>query len=126
MHAFQADVEVTFSFGSLDKVEAFDTKWVEYDAQKICSLRGSFVEGGLGPFGLLTLASENLEEYTPVFFRVFKAQDKHKVLMCSDASRSRLCLYYIQFMPYLLYTKLLDSYFSLHQDFDLTFFFFFF
>lgn len=87
--AAQADVEVSFSFGSLDKVETFDSKWVEYDAQKICSLKGSYVEGGLGPFGLLTLASENLEEYTPVFFRVFKTQDKqHKVLMCSDASRS--------------------------------------
>ncbi|KAL0338657.1 UNVERIFIED_CONTAM: Beta-fructofuranosidase, insoluble isoenzyme 3 [Sesamum angustifolium] len=43
----------------------------------------STVKGGLGPFRLLT--SENLEEYTPVVFRVFKAQDsKHQVLMCSD------------------------------------------
>ncbi|KAL2250800.1 UNVERIFIED_CONTAM: Beta-fructofuranosidase, insoluble isoenzyme 1 [Sesamum indicum] len=89
--AAQADVDVTFSFNSLDKAEPFDPSWDRYDAQKLCSQKGSTVEGGLGPFGLLTLASENLEEYTPVFFRVFKAQDKkHLVLMCSDASRSTL------------------------------------
>ncbi|XP_011094539.1 beta-fructofuranosidase, insoluble isoenzyme 1-like [Sesamum indicum] len=87
----QADVDVTFSFNSLDKAEPFDPSWDRYDAQKLCSQKGSTVEGGLGPFGLLTLASENLEEYTPVFFRVFKAQDnQHLVLMCSDASRSTL------------------------------------
>uniref|UniRef100_A0A162ACK7 Beta-fructofuranosidase n=1 Tax=Daucus carota subsp. sativus TaxID=79200 RepID=A0A162ACK7_DAUCS len=88
--AAQADVEVTFSFGSLEKAEPFDPEWLEYDAQKICSLKGSTVQGGVGPFGLLTLASQELEEYTPVFFRVFKAQNTHKVLMCSDATRSSL------------------------------------
>nr|P26792.1 RecName: Full=Beta-fructofuranosidase, insoluble isoenzyme 1; AltName: Full=Cell wall beta-fructosidase 1; AltName: Full=Invertase 1; AltName: Full=Sucrose hydrolase 1; Flags: Precursor [Daucus carota]AAA03516.1 beta-fructosidase [Daucus carota] len=88
--AAQADVEVTFSFKSLAKREPFDPKWLEYDAEKICSLKGSTVQGGVGPFGLLTLASEKLEEYTPVFFRVFKAQNTHKVLMCSDATRSSL------------------------------------
>ncbi|KAG8374080.1 hypothetical protein BUALT_Bualt11G0093800 [Buddleja alternifolia] len=88
--AAQADVEVTFSFHSLDKSEPFDPRWDRYDAQNICSQKGSTVQGGLGPFGLLTLASRNLEEYTPVFFRVFKAQNNHLVLMCSDASRSTL------------------------------------
>ena len=81
---------MTFSFKSLAKAEPFDPKWLEYDAEKICSLKGSTVQGGVGPFGLLTLASEKLEEYTPVFFRVFKAQNTHKVLMCSDATRSLL------------------------------------
>ncbi|KAL0374852.1 UNVERIFIED_CONTAM: Beta-fructofuranosidase, insoluble isoenzyme 1 [Sesamum radiatum] len=88
--AAQADVHVIFTFDSLDKAEPFDPSWDRHDAQKICSQKGSTVEGGLGPFGLVTLASENLEEFTPVFFRVFKAQDKHLVLMCSDASRSTL------------------------------------
>ncbi|KAK6139955.1 hypothetical protein DH2020_026331 [Rehmannia glutinosa] len=88
--AAQADVDVTFSFNSLDNAEPFDPSWDRYDAQKLCSQKGSTVQGGLGPFGLLTLASENLEEYTPVFFRVFKDQNKHLVLMCSDASRSTL------------------------------------
>ncbi|PHT36501.1 Beta-fructofuranosidase, insoluble isoenzyme CWINV2 [Capsicum baccatum] len=84
----QADVEVTFSFSSLENAEEFDPSWADLYAQDVCGFRGSTVQGGLGPFGLLTLSSENLEEYTPVFFRVFKTQDKHKVLMCSDASRS--------------------------------------
>nr|AEV46327.1 apoplastic invertase [Solanum tuberosum]AEV46328.1 apoplastic invertase [Solanum tuberosum] len=86
----QADVEVTFSFSSLDKAEPFDPNWANLYAQDVCAIKGSTVQGGLGPFGLLTLASQNLEEYTPVFFRVFKAQNKYKVLMCSDASRSTL------------------------------------
>ncbi|GAB4856373.1 Invertase [Ancistrocladus abbreviatus] len=85
----QADVEVTFSFPSLEEAEEFDPTWV--DAQQLCGQMGSTVVGGLGPFGLLTLASANLDECTPVFFRIFKAQnDKHVVLMCSDASRSSL------------------------------------
>ncbi|MCD7473573.1 Invertase [Datura stramonium] len=84
----QADVEVTFSFSSLENAEEFNPNWADLYAQDVCAIRGSTVQGGLGPFGLLTLSSENLEEYTPVFFRVFKAHDKYKVLMCSDASRS--------------------------------------
>ncbi|KAG8374098.1 hypothetical protein BUALT_Bualt11G0095600 [Buddleja alternifolia] len=88
--AAQADVEVTFSFNTLDKAEPFDPRWDRYDAQNICSEKGSTVQGGLSPFGILTLASQNLEEYSPVFLRVFKAQNKHIVLMCSDASRSTL------------------------------------
>ncbi|GMH30134.1 hypothetical protein Nepgr_031977 [Nepenthes gracilis] len=89
----QADVEVTFSFPSLavDKVEPLDSSWFDIGAEHVCMKMGSTVQGRLGPFGLLTLASENLDEYTPVFFRVFKAQcTKHVVLMCSDASSSSL------------------------------------
>ncbi|CDP15447.1 unnamed protein product [Coffea canephora] len=86
----QADVEVTFSFRSLDLAESFDPKWRKLDAQDVCSKRGSFVQGGLGPFGLATLATEDLQEYTPVFFRIFKDAGKHVVLMCSDATRSSL------------------------------------
>uniref|UniRef100_A0A2N9IQ88 Glycosyl hydrolase family 32 C-terminal domain-containing protein n=1 Tax=Fagus sylvatica TaxID=28930 RepID=A0A2N9IQ88_FAGSY len=86
--AAQADVEVTFLLPSLDKAEQFNASWV--DAQELCGQKGSNVQGGVGPFGLLTLASENLEEYTPVFFRVFKAPERHVVLMCSDARSSSL------------------------------------
>ncbi|XP_061954298.1 beta-fructofuranosidase, insoluble isoenzyme 2-like isoform X1 [Populus nigra] len=88
--AAQADVDVTFSFPSLDKAEPFDPNWAKLDALDVCGRKGSKDPGGLGPFGLLTLASENLEEFTPVFFRVFKAADKHKVLLCSDARSSSL------------------------------------
>lgn len=86
--AAQADVDVTFSIPNLDKAEPFDPSWT--NAQELCSLKGSSVQGGVGPFGLLTLASQKLEEYTPVFFRVFKAQYKHVVLLCSDARSSSL------------------------------------
>lgn len=79
-------MEVAFRIPNLEKAEAFDPKWV--DPQDLCAQKGSTVRGRIGPFGILTLASNNLEEYTPVFFRVFKAQkNKHVVLMCSDASR---------------------------------------
>ncbi|KAL3532113.1 hypothetical protein ACH5RR_005634 [Cinchona calisaya] len=89
--AAQADVEVVFSFPSLDKAEPFDPSWDHIDAQELCCRKGSTVQGGVGPIGLLTLASKKLEEYTPVFFRVFKAKDKkHKILLCSDASSSSL------------------------------------
>ncbi|KAL3755624.1 hypothetical protein ACJRO7_002643 [Eucalyptus globulus] len=85
--AAQADVDMVFSFSSLDGAEKFDSNWV--NAQDLCGLKGSGVPGNVGPFGLLTLASKHLEEFTPVFFRIFKADDqnKHKVLMCSDARR---------------------------------------
>ncbi|XP_061366764.1 beta-fructofuranosidase, insoluble isoenzyme 1-like isoform X2 [Gastrolobium bilobum] len=86
--AAQADVEVTFSFSRLDKAEIFDPSWV--NAQDLCAQKGSKTEGGVGPFGLLTLASENLEEFTPVFFRIFKAPNKHMILLCSDARSSSL------------------------------------
>ncbi|KAE9619587.1 putative beta-fructofuranosidase [Lupinus albus] len=88
--AAQADVEVTFSFSSLDKAEAFDPKWV--NAEDLCVQKGLKLEGGVGPFGFLTLASEKLEEFTPVFFTIFKASNnnKHVVLMCSDARSSSL------------------------------------
>ncbi|RYR71377.1 hypothetical protein Ahy_A02g005639 [Arachis hypogaea] len=84
----QADVEVTFSFSSLNKAEPFDPSWV--NAQDLCAQKGSKIQGGVGPFGLLTLASKRLEEFTPVFFRIFKAPNKHVILMCSDASSSSL------------------------------------
>ncbi|PWA41181.1 Concanavalin A-like lectin/glucanase superfamily [Artemisia annua] len=92
--AIQADVDVTFTFLSVDEAETFDPEWFKLPkenlAMEICALKGT-KQGGLGPFGLLTLASEKLEEYTPVFFSVFKTVDsKHKVLMCSDASTSSL------------------------------------
>ncbi|XVE75947.1 hypothetical protein DITRI_Ditri12bG0133200 [Diplodiscus trichospermus] len=86
--ASQADVEITFSIPNLDKAEPFDPSWK--DPQDLCYKKKTKVHGAVGPFGLLVFASEKLEEFTPVFFRIFKAQNKHVVLMCSDASRSTL------------------------------------
>lgn len=82
----QADVEVTFYVGSLEKAEIFDPSFT-LKPFELCKIKGSNVPGGVGPFGLITLATPDLEEYTPVFFRVFKDTKTHKpkVLMCSDA-----------------------------------------
>ncbi|KAL5718277.1 beta-fructofuranosidase [Ranunculus cassubicifolius] len=84
----QADFEVTFTLPSLDNAEPFDPTWV--DAEKVCGKKDSTIQGGLGPFGLLTLASKNIEEYTAIFFHVFKTQNKPVVLMCAGGKMSSL------------------------------------
>ncbi|CAN6449631.1 unnamed protein product [Victoria cruziana] len=87
--ASQADVEVTFGLRGLEEAEVLDQNLV--DPQLICSEKGASVKGGVGPFGLLVLASKDLQERTAVFFSVFKGQDgKRVVVMCSDQSRSTL------------------------------------
>ncbi|URE11329.1 Cell wall invertase [Musa troglodytarum] len=83
----QADVEVTFDVGSLENAEAFDPLYAT-DAQALCAKMTAKTKGGVGPFGLLVLASADQEEATAVFFRIFKAQDNHVVLMCHDPTRS--------------------------------------
>ncbi|KAL8253158.1 hypothetical protein R6Q59_036851 [Mikania micrantha] len=95
INVVQADVVVTFTFLSLNKAEMYDEKWVKFPienlAKSICGIRGATVQGGLGPFGLLALASSKLKEYTPVFFRIFKTHEgKHRVLFCSDATPSSM------------------------------------
>ncbi|XP_022954013.1 beta-fructofuranosidase, insoluble isoenzyme CWINV1-like [Cucurbita moschata] len=86
--AAQADVDVSFKVKSFNKAHLLKAEWK--DPQLVCSQMGAAAKGGVGPFGLLVLASNNLEEYTSVFFRIFKRQDKYVVLMCSDQSRSSL------------------------------------
>ncbi|XP_021846042.2 fructan 6-exohydrolase [Spinacia oleracea] len=88
--AAQADVEISFKIKDLKNVEKLEPSWT--NPQLLCSKKGASVNGGLGPFGLMTLASKGLEEYTAVFFRIFKAYHTNKfvVLMCSDQSRSSL------------------------------------
>ncbi|KAK8629190.1 hypothetical protein V6N13_078042 [Hibiscus sabdariffa] len=86
--ASQADVDISFEIPGFDKAEVLDPSWT--NPQLLCSQKGASVKGGLGPFGLLVLASKGLSENTAVFFRIFKGQNKHVVLMCSDQSRSSL------------------------------------
>ncbi|KAG8380103.1 hypothetical protein BUALT_Bualt07G0158800 [Buddleja alternifolia] len=90
--ASQADVEISFEIPTLENAEEMNPNWT--DAQTICSQKGASIRGGLGPFGLLILASEDLQEYTAVFFRVFKDKNRYVVLMCSDQSRSSVLLDY--------------------------------
>lgn len=86
----QADVEISFKISDFEKAEVFDESWS--NPQLLCSQKGASVKGGLGPFGLMVLASKGMEEYTAVFFRIFKRQTKYVVLMCSDQSRSSIPL----------------------------------
>ncbi|KAL5160254.1 Beta-fructofuranosidase, cell wall isozyme [Glycine soja] len=85
--ATQADVEISFEVSNLREAEVLDY-WT--DPQILCSKKGSSIKSGLGPFGLLVFASEGLQEYTSVFFRIFRHQHKYLVLLCSDQSRSSL------------------------------------
>ncbi|CAI0419526.1 unnamed protein product [Linum tenue] len=89
--AAQADVEITFDGLDLSKAEIIDPSWIS-KPQMLCQEKGTSVRGSLGPFGLKVLASKGLEEYTSVFFRIFKnvQTNQNMVLMCSDQSRSSL------------------------------------
>lgn len=82
----QADVVISFEISEFIKAEVLDPSWT--NPQELCSRKDASVKGGLGPFGLLVLASEGLQEYTAVFYRIFKGHNKYVVLMCSDQSRS--------------------------------------
>nr|B6DZC8.1 RecName: Full=Fructan 1-exohydrolase w3; Flags: Precursor [Triticum aestivum]ACI16116.1 fructan 1-exohydrolase w3 [Triticum aestivum] len=87
--AFQADVEIGFELASIDDADPFDPSWL-LDPEKHCGEAGASVPGGIGPFGLVILASDNMDEHTEVYFRVYKSQEKYMVLMCSDLRRSSL------------------------------------
>jgi beta-fructofuranosidase len=82
----QADVEVDFELTSIDSADPFDPSWL-LDVEKHCRESGASVQGGIGPFGLVVLASDNMEEHTVVHFRVYKSHQSYMVLMCSDLRR---------------------------------------
>ncbi|KAA8541679.1 hypothetical protein F0562_022831 [Nyssa sinensis] len=63
--AAQADVEISFEVKEFDKAEVLDPSWT--NPQLLCSRKGASVKGGVGPFGLLVLASKHLQEYTCSF-----------------------------------------------------------
>ncbi|XP_044400535.1 beta-fructofuranosidase, insoluble isoenzyme 4 isoform X2 [Triticum aestivum] len=85
----QADVEIDFEPTSIDDAETFDPSWL-FDPRKQCREADASVHGGIGPFGLVILASDNMEEHTAVHFRVYKSEQKYIILMCSDLRRSSL------------------------------------
>ncbi|XP_020573357.1 beta-fructofuranosidase, insoluble isoenzyme 4-like [Phalaenopsis equestris] len=86
----QADIEVEFELPELEKAELVHHEWKLDDAQMACNEMDASVPGSIGPFGLLILASHDLEEHTAVFFRVFKTRTDYAVLMCSDQRKSSL------------------------------------
>uniref|UniRef100_A0A0D9WAT8 beta-fructofuranosidase n=1 Tax=Leersia perrieri TaxID=77586 RepID=A0A0D9WAT8_9ORYZ len=85
--ATQADVEVVFEIASLAGAERLETERL-HDPDALCREKGAAVRGGIGPFGLLVMASGDLREHTAVFFRVFRVPHGYTVLMCTDLTRS--------------------------------------
>uniref|UniRef100_A0A0D9YKI2 beta-fructofuranosidase n=1 Tax=Oryza glumipatula TaxID=40148 RepID=A0A0D9YKI2_9ORYZ len=83
------DVEIDFELTSIDAADPFDPSWL-LDTEKHCREADASVRGGLGPFGLVVLASDNMDEHTTVHFRVYKSDQKYMVLLCSDLRRSSL------------------------------------
>jgi beta-fructofuranosidase len=83
----QADVDVVFEVPSLERAEGLDPSRL-LDADALCGEKGASVRGGVGPFGLLVMASgDDLREHTAVFFRVFRILHEYTVLMCTDLAR---------------------------------------
>lgn len=76
-------MEISFEISSFKNVEELEPSLI--DPQEICS--DGAAKGGVGPFGLLVLASKDIQEYTAVYFRVFRAKTRYVVLMCSDQRR---------------------------------------
>ncbi|CAI0387368.1 unnamed protein product [Linum tenue] len=87
--ASQADIEIEFELHNLeDSAEFFDT--TANDPQQLCSDSNASFRDGVGPFGLLALATKELNEHTAIYFRIFKGSNGFVVLMCSDQRRSSL------------------------------------
>lgn len=84
-------MKVSFEFPNLEEAESVDTRWADLDPQLLCGKRDASVNGRVGPFGLLVLASNDLSEHTAIFFHILKAHNRYVVLMCSDQSRLHLC-----------------------------------
>ena len=101
----QADVEVDFELESIDNADPFDPSWL-LDVEKHCQEAGESVLGGIGPFGLVVLASDSMEEHTAVHFRVYKSQQSYMILMCSDLRR----LVYMVFALILFISKNVHMY----------------
>ncbi|KAF7005259.1 hypothetical protein CFC21_020393 [Triticum aestivum] len=76
----QADVEAIFEIPSLEEAETFKPNWL-LDPQKLCAEKGASARGGVGPFGLLVMASGDLREY------VHPSSSR-----CSNTIRSTKCL----------------------------------
>ncbi|KAI7733870.1 hypothetical protein M8C21_031319 [Ambrosia artemisiifolia] len=88
LRAQEADVEITFGLSNLKDAEVLSDEVV--DPQMLCTQKNASMSGKFGPFGLLVLASEDLTEFTAVFFRVFRIANSFRVLMCADQSRSSI------------------------------------
>ncbi|TVU06330.1 hypothetical protein EJB05_49539, partial [Eragrostis curvula] len=69
VYPLQADVDVMFQIQNLEEAETFNPSW-ELDPQNLCRENGASVHCGVGPFGLIVMASCDFQEHTDIFFRV--------------------------------------------------------
>ncbi|KAM0915344.1 hypothetical protein ACQ4PT_010894 [Festuca glaucescens] len=72
----------------MDKADPFDPSWL-LDTEKHYREADASASGGLGPFGLILLASDNLEEHTAVHFRIYKSQHKHMIRLVNVIHETR-------------------------------------
>lgn len=90
-------MEIEFELTAIDSADPFDPSWL-LDTEKHCREADASVRGTMGPFGLVVLASDNMEEHTAVHFRVYKSEQKYMILMCSDLRRLVYTLLSLQFL----------------------------
>ncbi|KAE8802340.1 retrotransposon protein [Hordeum vulgare] len=86
-HHRAVHVEVVFQIPTLEGAKSFEPNWL-LNPQSLCGEKGASVPGSVGPLGLLVMASGDMRKHTDVFFRMFRQNDKYKVLMCTDLSKS--------------------------------------
>ncbi|KAG0604490.1 hypothetical protein M758_10G175800 [Ceratodon purpureus] len=85
----QLDIEATFEYPDVFNMSFDDSRHI--DNQFDCSKGGSAQRGVFGPFGLLVMADDALQEQTAVFFYISQSKDQQWAThVCSDQSRSSL------------------------------------
>ncbi|BBN15995.1 beta-fructofuranosidase [Marchantia polymorpha subsp. ruderalis] len=93
VHGPQLDIQIKFLKPKLEQSNALfeGSDVAALEAQLTCSRTGAAHRGYLGPFGVLVLADEQLQEQTAVFFYLQVLKDgTWKGLICSDQSRSSM------------------------------------
>ncbi|XP_024532024.1 beta-fructofuranosidase, insoluble isoenzyme CWINV6 [Selaginella moellendorffii] len=90
----QLDAELVFELPDLTtqmSMENFDVEFSSTgNAAAHCRKKGARVNGILGPFGLLVLATGDLAEHTAIFFHLGRSRKGPVALVCADHSRSSL------------------------------------
>lgn len=82
----QLDIEVTFKYPNMSKVNIDSASYLNNPIN--CSERGSAQRGILGPFGLLVMADDALQEQTAIFFYLSQSNNQSWVTQFySDQSR---------------------------------------
>lgn len=82
----QWDIELIFE----NPVSAYNGLAVTEDVEYSCSDAGSAKKGYFGPFGILVLASQDLQEQTAIYFYFTAINGTWLTLVCNDQSRSTL------------------------------------